>query len=135
MLYAVDTSVAVPLLTRAHVHHASVLRWRKGKQLTLAGHAIAETYSVLTRLPGDGRLSADDALAAMDRAFPSRHGLPTRTWAELPARLGRSGILGGAVYDALVGIAALSANLPLASRDARAAATYRRLGVTVEIVG
>lgn len=134
MLYAVDTSVAVPLLTQAHTDHASVLRWRSGKQLTLVGHAIAETYSVLTRLPGDDRLSADDAVAAIDRAFPERRGLRPRAWTDLPAMLSRSGIFGGAVYDALVGIAAFNAKLPLATRDARATATYRRLGVTVEIV-
>lgn len=134
MLYAVDTSVAVPLLVGMHVDHRPVLRWRRGKQLTLVGHAIAETYSVLTRLPGDTKLSSNDAVTAIDRAFPERRGLATKTWAQLPEALSRSGIAGGAVYDALVGIAALSANLPLATRDARAIATYRRLGVAVEVV-
>ena len=134
MLYAVDTSVAVPLLIRTHTDHQPVLRWRRGKQLTLAGHTIAETYSVLTRLPVDTRLSPDDVATAIDRAFPERRGLPTKTWAHLPETLSRSGVAGGAVYDALVGVAALSANLPLATRDARAVATYRRLGVTVEVV-
>jgi hypothetical protein len=30
-----------------------VVRWWNGRDLALCGHAVAETYSVLTRLPGD----------------------------------------------------------------------------------
>jgi predicted nucleic acid-binding protein len=60
MTIAVDTSVAVPLLVRSHQHHADVVRWWNGQELTLSGHALAETYSVLTRLPGDARLAAKE---------------------------------------------------------------------------
>ena len=60
---AIDTSVAVPLLVRSHRHHAQVVRWWGGQYLALSGHALAETYSVLTRLPGDARLAAGDARA------------------------------------------------------------------------
>lgn len=43
--------------------------------------------------------------------------------------------MGGAVYDALVGLAAKSASIALATRDLRAAATYSALGVEIlEIV-
>jgi toxin FitB len=66
---AVDTSVAVPLLVRSHQHHADVVRWWGGQELTLSGHALAETYSVLTRLPGDARLSAQDAARLLDARF------------------------------------------------------------------
>jgi toxin FitB len=52
---AVDTSVAVPLLVRSHQHHPEVVRWWAGQELALSGYALAETYSVLTRLPGDAR--------------------------------------------------------------------------------
>ena len=55
MTIAIDTSVAVPLLVRSHRAHATVVRWRNGQELALSGHALAETYSVLTRLPGDAR--------------------------------------------------------------------------------
>lgn len=53
MTVAVDTSVAVPLLVRSHHDHGAVARWWSGQEITLSGHALAETYSVLTRLPGD----------------------------------------------------------------------------------
>lgn len=49
---ALDTSVAVPLLARRHADHPEVARWRSGRDVVLSGHAVAETYSVLTRLPG-----------------------------------------------------------------------------------
>ncbi len=56
MPVAVDTSVAVPLLVRSHRdHNRSPLVERPG--ITLSGRALAETYSVLTRLPGDARLA------------------------------------------------------------------------------
>ena len=69
MTIAVDTSVAVPLLVRSHQHHADVVRWWDGQELALSGHALAETYSVLTRLPGDARLAADDAARLLDARF------------------------------------------------------------------
>jgi toxin FitB len=66
---AVDTSVAVPLVVRSHQHHAEVVRWWAGQELALSGHALAETYSVLTRLRGDARLSAADAARLLDARF------------------------------------------------------------------
>ena len=59
-------------------------------------------------------------------------------WDLFPELLGRMailGIAGGAVYDGLVGLAALGASdSVLLSRDLRAAATYARLGVTLEVI-
>ena len=54
---AVWSSVAVPLLVRSHHDHAAVARWWNGQEITLSGHALAEAYSVLTRLPCDARLA------------------------------------------------------------------------------
>ena len=44
-------------------------------------------------------------------------------------------VSGGAVYDALVGQAAATHGLPLASRDRRAIETYRAVGASVELIG
>jgi hypothetical protein len=44
-------------------------------------------------------------------------------------------IAGGAVYDALVGLAAAEHGVQLATRDARARATYEAVGARVVIVG
>ena len=51
-LVAIDTSVAVPLLVATHNAHRDVVCWQESRTLALSGHALAETYSVLTRLPG-----------------------------------------------------------------------------------
>jgi predicted nucleic acid-binding protein len=131
---AVDTSVAVPLLVRSHQHHADVVRWWDGQELSLSGHALAETYSVLTRLPGDARLAAEDAARLLDARFAAPLVLSAVHAREVHATLSRIGIAGGAVYDGLVALAAKEHGAPLATRDARARGTYDAVGVTVIIV-
>jgi predicted nucleic acid-binding protein len=66
---AVDTSVAVPLLIASHEHHAQVAAWARGRTLCLSGHSLAETYAVVTRLPGGARVSAQDAARLIDENF------------------------------------------------------------------
>jgi toxin FitB len=131
---AVDTSVAVPLLVRSHRHHADVVRWWAGQELTLSGHALAETYSVLTRLPGDARLSAEDAARLLDARFATPLTLSGPAAQKVHATLGSLGIAGGAVYDGLVALAAKEHDVALATRDARARGTYDAVGVKVILV-
>ncbi len=57
--------------------------------------------------------------------------LKRNTYARLPEILSERGVAGGAVYDALVALAALDHDARLATRDARAKATYETLGVGV----
>jgi predicted nucleic acid-binding protein len=132
---AVDTSVAVPLLVRSHQHHADVVRWWSGQELTLSGHALAETYSVLTRLPGDARLSAEDAARLLDARFTTPLTLSGAAAREVHVTLSGLGVAGGAVYDGLVALAAKEHGLALATRDARARGTYDAVGVDVILVG
>ena len=134
MTVAVDTSVAVPLLVRSHQHHAEVVRWWNGQELTLSGHALAETYSVLTRLPGDARLAAEDAAHLLDARFTTPLTLSGPPAQEVHATLSRLGIAGGAVYDGLVALAAKEHGVALATRDARARGTYDAVGVKVILV-
>ena len=134
MTVAVDTSVAVPLLVRSHQHHAQVVRWWDGQELSLSGHALAETYSVLTRLPGDARLAADDAARLLDTRFAMPLVLSGEQARTVHVTLSRIGIAGGAVYDALVALAAKENGAPLATRDARARGTYDAVGVKVIVV-
>jgi predicted nucleic acid-binding protein len=132
---AVDTSVAVPLLVRSHQHHADVVRWWSGQELTLSAHALAETYSVLTRLPGDARLSAEDAARLLDARFTTPLTLSGAAAREVHVTLSGLGVAGGAVYDGLVALAAKEHGLALATRDARARGTYDAVGVDVILVG
>lgn len=132
--FVVDTSVAVPLLCEALPGHDAVNRWAAGKTLVLAGHSLAETYSVTTRQPGDARLTPEDACTLIDASFGSMVVASTQVSATVHRVLADAGIAGGAVYDGLVALAAREAGLPLATRDARARATYEALGVPVEVV-
>lgn len=131
---AVDTSVAVPLLVQTHQAHAAVVRWWDSREIALSGHALVETYSVLTRLPAGLRLAPDDAA----RLIRARFGRPLLLGAEVAARLpdvlSKLGVAGGAAYDALVALAAAEHGAELATRDGRARATYEVIGVRVVMV-
>jgi predicted nucleic acid-binding protein len=130
---ALDTSVAIPLLVATHRAHEAVTRWWAGRPVALSGHALAETYSVLTRLPGDLRLAPLDAARLVADRFAEPLLAAPDTLRRLPDLLSRKGIAGGAVYDALVALAALDNAVELATRDARAATTYETIGVRVVV--
>ena len=132
-LLALDTSVAVPLLVQPHVAHSAVVRWWAGRTVALSGHALAETYAVLTRLPGDLRLAPEDAARLLSERFDAPLLLDLDTAGRVPEILSRIGVAGGAVYDALVALAAVEHSAPLATRDARAKDTYERVGARVVV--
>jgi predicted nucleic acid-binding protein len=131
---ALDTSVAVPYLLRSHVAHRAARDHVGKRRPTLTGHSLAETYSVLTRLPGDARVAPSDAVALVEANFDVPVLLDSKTAKSIPSVLAPAGVAGGAVYDALVALAARRANLPLATRDRRAASTYAALHVELELV-
>lgn len=132
---ALDTSVAIPLLVQSHRAHDAIVRWWDEREASLSGHALVETYAVLTRLPGDLRLAPDDAVRLLKVRFGRPLLLSARAALRLPETLSRLGISGGAVYDALVALAAAEHGISLATRDARARATYEKVGVQVIIAG
>ena len=134
MTVAIDTSVAVPLLVRSHHDHTAVVRWWNGQEVALSGHALAETYSVLTRLPGDARLTPADAVQLLNTRFSPPLVLSSSRSRKLPDTLSGLGVAGGAVYDALVALAAKEHEAALATRDARARGTYDAVGVKVIVV-
>lgn len=131
----VDTSVAVALLVADHDHHESVVAAVGADRLGLAGHAAFETFSVLTRLPPPLRRTPQVVADLLASNFPVTRHLSSGGAANLLSTLPGLGIGGGAVYDALVGAAALEHGLALATRDRRALGTYRSLGVEVHLVG
>ena len=131
-LLALDTSVAVPLLAVRHDDHRRVASWVGRRRCALTGHSLAETYSVLTRLPATLRVAPADA-AALFAQFDAPLLLGPERSAQLPALLAEAGIAGGAVYDGLVALAAVEHGATLATRDGRARATYQALGADVVI--
>lgn len=132
--WLVDTSVAVALVTEDHVAHAAVVDALAGRRLGLAGHAAFETFSVLTRLPPPARRTPASAALLVARNFPHTRHLGAERAAEMLAELGRAGLAGGAVYDALVAAAAVEHRCPLVTRDRRALETYAVVGADVEVL-
>jgi hypothetical protein len=120
---------------KTHREHAAVVRWWDRREIALCGHAVAETYSVLTRLPGDLRLSPGDAARLIRERFAAPLVLGREASARLPDALADLGIAGGAVYDALVAFAAVEHDAELATRDARAKSTYEIVGARVVAAG
>lgn len=129
-----DTSAAIPLVVEDHSAHEQVASALHGRTLGLAGHAAFETFSVLTRLPGERRRPPSVITELITRAFPGTVHLSPDAAGRLLASMASDGIGGGAVYDALVGAAAVEHALRLATRDRRALDTYRALGVEVEVL-
>ena len=132
--FLVDTSVAVALVLADHEHHLQTMRAIGRRRLGLAGHAAFETFSVLTRLPAPARRSPDVVARLLAENFPESRYLSPQRADELIELLGKAGIAGGSVYDALVGATAIEHRIQLATRDQRALATYRALQVDVEVL-
>lgn len=131
----VDTSVAVALAVADHEHHEATMEAVGRRRLGLAGHAAFETFSVLTRLPSPARRAPAVVARLLSTSFPATRFLGARATAALLADLHNAGIAGGAVYDALVAVAAREHGAVLATRDHRALDTYRALEVRVELIG
>ena len=129
-----DTSAAVALVVEDHEAHAATLDAIRGRRLGLAGHAWFETYSVLTRLPTGLRRSPADVHRLLTVNFPASGFLDEAESADLGRELAVLGISGGAVYDALVGVAARQHQRILVSGDARARPVYEALGLMVELI-
>lgn len=102
--------------------------------MRVCGHAWIETYAVLTRLPGGSRVAPADAVALLGAHFDGPLLPDEATSASAVAVLADAAVSGGAVYDAWIALVARQHGAVLLSRDARAEATYRRLGADVQMV-
>jgi predicted nucleic acid-binding protein len=129
----IDTSVAVPLVAAGHESHQATRKAVGGRRCGLSGHAAFETFSVLTRLPPPNRRTPDAVARLLAHNFRGSRFLSAQGTAQLHGRLAELGIAGGAVYDALVAAAAAEHGIKLATRDRRAAETYRALEIDFEL--
>lgn len=76
-----------------------------------------------------------DAARLLRERFGEPLVLGSGSAARVAETLSELGISGGAVYDALVALAALEHGAELATRDERARGTYEALGVRVLVAG
>ncbi len=100
----------------------------------LGAHVALEVYSALTRLRPPFRVPAALAAEYVAGFAPKRLTLPGGEHDGIVDRLAESGVSGGAVYDALVGLTAAHHSLTLLTLDRRAESTYKRLGVSYEML-
>src|SRR3984893_3036583 len=100
--------------------------------LRMIGHVLLETYSWLTR----NRPRTPPVVAAgLLRALPGPTLVLSSEGHVRVLELAASrGMMGGAIYDALIAATALEADARLLSRDERAARTYQTIGVHFELV-
>lgn len=128
--FAVDTSIVVAALVQMHEAHAAA-RGVLAQRPAIPAQVAVESYSVLTRLPLPIRVSGAVAADLLARTFPEVIPLEEDAQNHLVGTLAAVGVAGGSVYDGLVGLTALRAQVSLWSRDRRARATYAALGVDV----
>lgn len=132
--WACDTSVAIAALDPNHQAHKICRKVVREHKPALAGHAAFEAYAVLTRLPPPLRLTGPQGADVLKRAFPEECWIEPGALSALRSLMAARRVVGGAVYDALVGYAALSNSRVLLTRDRRAERTYKVLEVEYQLI-
>jgi len=131
----VDSGVLVAAFGPWHEAHPMARDAVRDRPAVVA-HSLAETYSVLTRLPAPFRASADVAgefllLLPVSAVLDLE---PDQVRTLLGDTFPRQRILGGATYDALVGATAVAHDATLLTLDRRARVSYDRVGCRSELL-
>jgi predicted nucleic acid-binding protein len=109
-----DTSVLVPVFYGDHQHHGASLecfvRYTKN-QACCGAHSLAEVYASLTRMPGQHRISGEQAMLFLSniRERLTIVSLDDREYFETIAGAAAAGVVGGTIYDTLLARCALKA--------------------------
>lgn len=107
-----DTSLLVPVFYGDHVHHRASLDLfvQFDRDSGCCGaHSLAEVYATLTRMPGRHRISGEQAMLFVG-SLRERLTIVALDGDEVARSLAESaalGIVGGAIYDALLASCAL----------------------------
>lgn len=133
MKVACDTSVLVPALTPWHPSHTECLSALERVDAVPA-HALAESYSVMTRISGELRVAPGFAADVLTGQPWEVLQLPGADYEDVISAMGRAKRGGGAVYDALIGATAANHSHRLLTRDRRAATSYDAVGVDYELI-
>lgn len=129
-----DTSVIVPSLIRWHALHRRAASAVRGMSRVPA-HALAESFSVLTRLPAPQALGPAQAHELLLRSFPDEPlTLSGAGYLATIRRLAEADTGGGRVYDAIIGAAAAEVGACLLTADRRALSTYALVGAAFELI-
>ena len=109
-----DTSVLVASFLDGHEHYErsfAVLADADRKNACCAAQSLAELYATLTRLPGRLGMSVDQSLLALDSVAERLEliSLDVPEYQHAIREAASAGIVGGTIYDALLGRCALKA--------------------------
>ncbi|HEV2387350.1 MAG TPA: PIN domain-containing protein [Candidatus Acidoferrales bacterium] len=110
-----DTSVLVATFYGDHEHHqaSTDLFLRFGRsEACCAAHSLAEVYATLTSMRPPRRVSGDGALLFLGdiRDRLTLVALDEQDYVQVTEACGAAGLVGGAIYDAILGHCALRAN-------------------------
>jgi predicted nucleic acid-binding protein len=114
-----DTNILVAALSEAHDMYHLCKPWLDQVEIdrTIEGffatHSLAETYSILTRMPPPYRVSPAnvDRLLSENLTQFTRISLTEEDYATVIKKVVRLNISGGGIYDALIAQAALKADV------------------------
>jgi len=109
-----DTSVLVASFLVGHEHHErsfARLADADRNNACCAAHSLAELYATLTRLPGKFGVSVEQALLSLDSVAERLEliSLDVPEYHHAIREAASVGIVGGTIYDALLGRCALKA--------------------------
>ncbi|MFZ3340936.1 MAG: PIN domain-containing protein [Terriglobales bacterium] len=110
-----DTSVLLASFLDGHQHYQrsfDVLADANRKNSCCAAHSLAELYATLTRLPGRSGLSVEQALWSLDSVAERLEliSLEPIEYRHAIREAGHNRVMGGTIYDALLGQCALKAH-------------------------
>jgi predicted nucleic acid-binding protein len=134
-----DTSVLVAGFVPSHQFHevatATLAEVRGGGRLI--AHTTAETYAVLSAPTGVYRAESSAVLAYLDQFLDGSPPIQPRLTAyrEALRLLAKASRGGGAIYDALIALAARDARSTLVSLDRRAERIYELCGIEARLLG
>jgi toxin FitB len=127
-LIAPDTSVLIAGFDPDHQFHAEAVPALVDVKASgrLVAHTMAEAYSVLSSPGGPYRFEPGAVVAYLDQFLECSDPIQPRigSYREALDLLGARNRAGGAVYDALIALAARDAGATLASLDRRAEGIY-----------
>jgi predicted nucleic acid-binding protein len=132
-LIAADASVLVPALLADHEFHDACFE-SAGLIDAAIGHALVETYAVLTRLPQPYTVPAVQASEALRTYGAQVLVLPGDRLTDTIDRFVIARVSGGSSYDALIAATAAHHGVNVLTRDERAAEVYARIGAEVSWV-
>lgn len=131
-MIAPDTSVLVAGFDPDHRFHAEAVPVLVDVKASgrLVAHTMAETYSVLSSPVGPYRFEPGAVVAYLDQFIERSSPIQPRigSYREALDLLARRNRAGGAIYDALIALAARDSQATLVSLDRRAAAVYGACG-------